>query len=205
MIWRPNLIKDIKCLETVQRRATKFILSDYSSDYRVRLLSLNLLPLIMQLELYDLVFFIKSLKHPSDSFNILDFVSFCSGSSRSAINQRLMFPSARITSPVQRHFYFSRLPHLWNFLPHFDLNKSIQSIKSDIKAFFWKRFLETFDPSKPCTFHVVCPCSDALLYLYPQTVTGLLVSILTRPSVQPFVCLFLWFVPFPLVHVSSSF
>ena len=44
MIWRPNLIKDIKCLETVQRRATKFILSDYSSDYRVRLLSLNLLP-----------------------------------------------------------------------------------------------------------------------------------------------------------------
>ena len=149
MIWRPNLIKDIKCLETVQRRATKFILSDYSSDYRVRLLSLNLLPLMMQLELYDLVFFIKSLKHPSDSFNILDFVSFCSGSSRSAINQRLMFPSARIRSLVQRQF----------FLPHFDLKESIQSIKSDIKAFFWKRFLETFDPTKPCTFHVVFPCS----------------------------------------------
>ena len=143
---------------------------------------------MMQLELYDLVFFIKSLKHPSDSFNILDFVSFCSGSSRSAINQRLMFPSARIISPVQRHFYFSRLPRLWNFLPHFDLNKSMQSIKSDIKAFFWKRFLETFDPTKPCTFHVVCPCSR----LYPQTVTGLLVPILTRPSVQPFVCLFLF-------------
>ena len=94
--------------------------------------------------------YIKSLKHPSDSFNILDFVSFCSVSSRSAINQRLMFPSARITSPVQIHFYFSRLPRLWNFLLHFDLNKSIQSIKSDIKAFFWKRFLETFDPTKPC-------------------------------------------------------
>ena len=47
---------------------------------------------------------------------------------------------------------------------------------------------------------------DARLYLYPQTVTGLLVPILTRPSVQPFVLiLFLWFVPFPLVHVSSSF
>ena len=64
MIWRPNLIKDIKCLETVQRRATKFILSDYSSDYRVRLLSLNLLPLMMQLELYDLVFLSSLLSIP---------------------------------------------------------------------------------------------------------------------------------------------
>ena len=183
MIWRPNLIKDIKCLETVQRRATKFILSDYSSDHRERLLSLYLLPLMMQLEIYDLVFFVKSLKYPSDSFNILDFVSFCSGSSRSATNQKLMFPSARITSSTQRHFYFSRLPRLWNFLPHIDLNKSIRSIKSDIKAFFWRRFLETFDFSRPCTFHVALP------YLYPLTVIGLLVLILSRPSVQPF-CMF---------------
>ena len=116
-----------------------------------------------------------------------------------------MFPLARITSPVQRHFYFSRLPRLWNFLPHFDLNKLIQSIKSDIKAFFWKRFLETFDPTKPCTFHVVSLVPDALLYLYPQTVTGLLVPILTRPSVYNhlFVCfcgLFLFLSFMSVVH-----
>ena len=160
---------------------------------------------MMQLELYDLVFFIKSFKNPSDSFNILDFVSFGSGSSRSVINQRLMFSSARITSPVQRHFYFSRLPRLWNFLPHFDLNKSIQSIKSDIKAFSGNDFWKLLILRNYAHFMLFALVPDALLYLYPQTVTGLLVPILTRPSVQPFVCLFLWFVPFPLVHVSSSF
>ena len=35
----PNLIKDISCLERVQCRATKYILNDFSSDYKIRLLN----------------------------------------------------------------------------------------------------------------------------------------------------------------------
>ena len=46
LLWRPYLIKDIDLLERVQRRATKFILSDYSSDYKTRLIQLGTLPLI---------------------------------------------------------------------------------------------------------------------------------------------------------------
>ena len=33
VIWKPNHIKDITLIEQVQRRATKFILNNYSSDY----------------------------------------------------------------------------------------------------------------------------------------------------------------------------
>ena len=29
-LWRPHLVKDILCLESVQRRATRYILNDYS-------------------------------------------------------------------------------------------------------------------------------------------------------------------------------
>ena len=47
-VWRPHLLKDIKTLEGVQRRATKFVLNDYSSDYRECLINLNILPLMMQ-------------------------------------------------------------------------------------------------------------------------------------------------------------
>ena len=45
-LWRPQLIRDISSLERVQRRATKYLLGDYTSSYKSRLLQLNLLPLM---------------------------------------------------------------------------------------------------------------------------------------------------------------
>ena len=54
-LWRPYLIKDILLLERVQRRATKFILGDYSMDYKSRLTNLKLLPLMYTYELTDFV------------------------------------------------------------------------------------------------------------------------------------------------------
>ena len=50
-IWRPHLLTYIRALENVQRRATKFILNDFLSNYRFRLVNLNLLPLMMIFEL----------------------------------------------------------------------------------------------------------------------------------------------------------
>ena len=53
-LWNPYLIKDIVILERTQRRATKFILNDYSSNYKSRLLNLNILPLMYQYDYYDI-------------------------------------------------------------------------------------------------------------------------------------------------------
>ena len=75
------MIKDIDMLEQIQCRATKYILSDYVSDYKCRLTSLGILPL-MFFELQDIVLFVKSLKYPSTSFNVLDYVTFSSNSTR---------------------------------------------------------------------------------------------------------------------------
>ena len=45
-LWRPQLLKDIQSLERIQRRATKFILNNYSLPYKLRLEQLHLLPLM---------------------------------------------------------------------------------------------------------------------------------------------------------------
>ena len=61
-IWRPHLMKDILTIERVQRHATKYILNDFTSCYKTRLLKLNLLSLLYMFELQDLLFTIKSIK-----------------------------------------------------------------------------------------------------------------------------------------------
>jgi len=66
-------MKDIMSLERVQRRATKFILNDYSSNYKYRLVKLGMLPLMCVYELANIMFFIKSLRCPNSSFSILTF------------------------------------------------------------------------------------------------------------------------------------
>ena len=61
-------MKDILNIERVQRRATKYILNDYTSSYKTRLIKLKLLPLMYLFELHDILFATNQLKHqPSDS------------------------------------------------------------------------------------------------------------------------------------------
>ena len=50
------LIKDILLLERIQRRATKFTLNNYTTDYKSRLTELKLLPLMHLFELQDILF-----------------------------------------------------------------------------------------------------------------------------------------------------
>ena len=83
-IWRPQFLKDIQRFENIQRRATKFITNDYSSSYKSRLVSLHMLPFMMQFELNDILFFVASIKNPTKSFDISEYVIFCSGSTRSS-------------------------------------------------------------------------------------------------------------------------
>ena len=65
----------MKSIESLQRHATKYILNDYTLDYRSRLIKLDLLPLSVVLELNDICFFVKSVKLSSNNLGSFDITS----------------------------------------------------------------------------------------------------------------------------------
>ena len=110
-------------------------------------------------EYYDIIFFFKCLKSPSSSFNINNYVSFASSSTRFA-NSKLLHTKS--TTNSSRHFYFNRLPRLWNSLPVLSMEQYFKSLKQNLKIILWNYmnmyFITHFDPDSPCSVHFVCPC-----------------------------------------------
>ena len=107
-VWRPRLIKDIVSLKRIQRRASKYITNDFSTNYRDRLIAIQLLPLMYRFELLDIMFFIKCLKFPNPSFPVLDFVSLTnSNNTRSSSFSKLIHQSRRNRLP--QHSYSAGL------------------------------------------------------------------------------------------------
>ena len=171
-VWRPSLMKDIVNLERVQRRASKYILSDYTSAYKERLIKLGLFPLVMYLEYLDISFLLRCLKDAgSDNFNINSFITFATQSTRAASHFKLTHSAP--LSTLSSRLYFHRLPRLWNMLPTFDLSLSTTTLLIKLKRFLWAHFLEHFDGNNPCTFHFMCPCAKCMSYPSPINLTHL--------------------------------
>ena len=126
-------MKDILLLEQVQRRATKFILNNYTMDYKTRLFHLKLLPLMYVLELHDVLFLIKSLNSPTSSFNISDHVCFNNSCTRSSSSKLCHRNSDNV---ITANSYFYRIPRLWNALPIIDLSLSLPTIKHKLIIFY---------------------------------------------------------------------
>ena len=164
-VWRPYLLWDIDKIERVQRRATKYILNDFTSDYKSRLITLGILPLMYVFELNDLMLCVKNLKSPSRDFDIKKYVKFSDHGTRSATSSRMIH---RFTSTnSSRHEFFTRIPRLWNSVPSIDLKLSQTTIKHNLQDFLYKNFLAKFEPSNACSFHFLCPCMNCFHTSHP--------------------------------------
>ena len=119
-------------------------------------------PLSLWLEAQDVLFLIKLMNDPPDNFNITDYISFVSSSTRVASKNRIkrtipLKPHLNTTSC--RHLYFNRMVRLWNLLPNIDLQLPFNSIKRHILDIFWQVFIQQFDVNNSCTWfnlYLVC-------------------------------------------------
>ena len=112
------------------------------------------------LDFYDILFFIKALKQPSDHFNIYHHTSFSTNNTRSASTNKLN--PTHTNSNCFRNFYFNRLPRIWNKLPSIDLSLSLPTYYQNyyLQLSICQHFMEYFSSCNPCTFHFCCRCSN---------------------------------------------
>ena len=161
--WKPRRwpiwgLTELPCAWIVRKSPTKshkiyFIKLPIRLQNKV--IQIGILPLIYIYELADILFFIKSIKHPTDKFDILDYLNFTTGTTRSAGTK--LYPKTARTYPIMNSYFYPLL-RLWNSLPIIDLSQSLEIIKLQLKKFLWNHFLLNFD-NTPCSFHYLCPCT----------------------------------------------
>ena len=159
-MWRPHLLQDIRKIESLQRRATKYITSCHL-DYKSRLEATKLLPVSLWLEAQDVLLLIKLMIDPPSGFRLEEYIIFTSSSTRaSSLNKikssRLLIPRLKVT----RHFFFNRVIRIWNSLPYIDIQLPYPSIKRHILDIFWQYFLQAYSIDNPCSWCIVCPCAN---------------------------------------------
>ncbi len=157
--WSPSK-GDLKTIEQVQRRATKWILGYSDLAYADRLQALNILPLSLNLQIYDILTFVKLLNDDSN-FPWFNFVhrnrntENSNHPTRSAARNDFILPT--INKEIQRQNFWYRAPRLYNILArHIPLEGS--SAKSRILKFFWDYYNSSYSELDMCTWTFACLC-----------------------------------------------
>ena len=153
MVWRPASKSTVEKLESLQKRAIKWIRNDrgvsYSTDdlYYIHCKQLNILPIKFRFDYHDLKFF-QSVVYNLSCVKLPDYLSLFSGSTRlrSTHLDQLCFVSSvqprGITATDSRrgfaNTYFYRAHLLWNKLPFLLREVSIPGMfKLGLVKYIW--------------------------------------------------------------------
>lgn len=151
-------------IESIQRRATKYILNNSYSEYKSRLRLLNMLPLCYCKEVADICFLYKCLNNFYE-FDINNFLTFHTSSrtTRSSYRYQLLIPAAMHTEKFAK-FYTNRIVLTWNSLPDAikctpSTNKFIRPFKRVLHAYYTSMLETRFDVDVACTWSACCRCA----------------------------------------------
>ena len=159
-VWPPPTIKMRSKVESVQRRATSWIMQAKRGEvsYKQRLITLSLLPLCYDREMKVLVFFFKALYGRID-LDVHSFVSFNNnGRTRLRTNPSLTLKVPLRRSKTFQSSYFNRLVKLWNHVCKIAPSTtfaSLSSFKRSLKDAYGNLVMTTFDVDLPCTWTLV--------------------------------------------------
>ena len=163
-VWYPNRTCK-KLLEGVQRRATKYILNDCESNYKQRLQTSNMLPLLYYKEYRDSCFLYKCLHgyYNIDVYQYLQMTAKTQRRTRSTVDDfKISINSARTEKAMEYFFY--RVVKPWNIIPNHVRstrcsNSEIVPFKSWLTKYYMHLTLTYYDTDNVCTWVSFCRCS----------------------------------------------
>jgi hypothetical protein len=170
-LWAGNYTKkSLLKLESLQRRASKFILNDYVSPYDVRLTRLKLLPLSYRREFLDLVYFYNCINSLIDmeTSHLPIFITHNTVRTRLA-NDDLLLSVPKVKYMTYNKYYMCRITRLWNALPLDIRNVELTtsgcntSFKRSLKDWFFEHLINSFESSNTCTWSICCKCFNCTL------------------------------------------
>jgi hypothetical protein len=148
----------------VQRRALKFVLDDYSSGYKERLILCGILPLSLRRDYLDMIFFYNFLHNITEVNLDVTFVNASLCRRRAAIDDLMLVKRINNYNFVDK-WYCNRIVHVWNKLPYelrgiqlTYLGKNI-TFKKNFKIWLYEFFVKNFVSETTCSWKVFCGCA----------------------------------------------
>ena len=115
IIWSVAAKTNLKLIEYVQKRASKFITNNYVSDYKSRLISCNILPLSYRREIIDVKFLYKQI-HTNTLSVTLGKLQFGGRRGKLFINDPDvgLLLIQNVNFETFKYIYTNRIVPLWN-------------------------------------------------------------------------------------------
>jgi hypothetical protein len=162
VVWTPISKQNIKLLERVQRRASKYICGYRPLDYKQRLEMTKLEPLSYRREMLDCVFANKARSGILGDFAKEITTTRCTRHNRRLDIDRTWIQPRLTRSETYAHYYTNRLPYLWNELPpcirRLEFIPKSTRFKSLVKQHYQTKTVNNFDPENTCTWTTHCRC-----------------------------------------------
>jgi hypothetical protein len=167
-LWTSNSKKNVIKLEGVQRRASKYILNDYVSNYYDRLIRCNLLPLTLRRDFLDYVLFYNYCNNLVDMRMNIEFVSNINMRTRVLLDNNML-----ICKPVNtwayNNYFTNRIVRSWNELPEdirtIELTAAGRNttFKTMVKKWLTAYFKSNFKVDNTCSWCIKCHCTNCIL------------------------------------------
>jgi hypothetical protein len=165
-VWFCGSKKLMKNLESVQKRATKFITNNYIIGYKERLLLCNLLPISYRRDYLDLSYVYNCLvgKIDINLDSLLEFQAIDNVRTRANFDY-LLLKNKFFRLDLCKNYFSYRVVKLWNSVPieirEIEPSDSglTNKFKKKLREWFFTKFNDRFSDDNICTWMLICECA----------------------------------------------